>query len=68
MRTFTMVRDTDVTGYSGTGEVAEGIEFTDGTVVIRWRGPTASTVIWPDRQTAMRVHGHDGATRFEYDI
>jgi hypothetical protein len=37
MRRFTL--DTTV----GT---VEGIMFSDGTVVVRWPGPTASTVVW----------------------
>lgn len=62
-RRFELHRDRDLTGISGTGVVAEGVEFTDGTVVIRWLGDTPSTVVWPDLQAAKRVHGHDGATR-----
>lgn len=66
MRTFTMVRDEDVSGVSGTGAVAQGVEFDDGTVVIRWFGQDRSTVVWSDILAAQRVHGHDGRTRFEY--
>lgn len=63
MRRFGLHRDT---GVCGTGIVAEGIEFSDGTTVLRWLGPNASTVVWPDIETAMKVHGHDGATRVLY--
>jgi hypothetical protein len=69
MRLFLMVRDEDVTGVSGTGVVAEGVEFTDGTTVIRWRtesGPQ-STVVWDVLADARKVHGHDGRTRFEFN-
>ncbi|RBO78309.1 hypothetical protein [Nocardia puris] len=62
-RTFYLQRDTDVTGFSGTGIVADGVEFPDGTAVLRWRGEHASTVVWPSVDTALAVHGHDGATR-----
>ncbi len=62
-RTFHLQRDTDVTGVSGTGIVADGVEFPDGTAVLRWRGEHASTVVWPSVATALTVHGHDGATR-----
>ena len=67
MRTFTMMRDEDVTGVSGTGPVAQGVEFDDGTVVIRWTADPCSTVIWPDLPSAEMVHGHDGRTRFVFD-
>lgn len=63
MRTFVLQRDVDVTGISGTGGVAEGVQFTDGTVVIRWRSIYPSTVLWPDIDAALAIHGHDGKTQ-----
>jgi hypothetical protein len=62
-RLFVLRRSEDVTGVSGTGDVAEGVEFSDGTVVLRWAGVTPSTVVWPDLAAAIKVHGHDGRTR-----
>lgn len=67
MRTFTMHRDLDVTGVSGTGVVAEGVIFDDGTTVVRWHGPRCSTVVWDTFMDAALVHGHGGATRFVFD-
>lgn len=63
MRTFRLLRDRDVSGVSGTGIVAEGVQFTDGTVAIRWLTEKASTVIWANLDDAMSIHGHDGATQ-----
>jgi hypothetical protein len=63
MRTFTLRRDVDETGVSGTGDVAEGVQFSDDVVVIRWKGEHASTVVWPSIESAMAIHGHDGKTR-----
>lgn len=64
MRRFELHRDSDVSGVSGTGVVAEGIAFTDGTAVIRWTvGEHRSTVVWPDVDSVQAVHGHNGATR-----
>lgn len=34
-RLFTLERTIDITGISGTGIVAEGIQFSDGTVAMR---------------------------------
>jgi hypothetical protein len=31
-------------------------------VVIRWRGSRPSTVVWPNLDDAVAVHGHNGAT------
>lgn len=67
MRRFNLVRDEDVSGVSGTGIVAEGVEFGDETVAIRWCvGPARSTVIWDDINDAELVHGHEGRTRIEW--
>ena len=59
---FTLERDADVTGVSGT--VADGVVWPDGTVSIRWRGDRPSTVFWESLEHAEFVHGHQGATRF----
>lgn len=63
VRTFEFHRDYDVTGYSGTGVVAEGVTFDDGVTVVHWRGERRSTVVWQSVEDAIAVHGHDGATR-----
>jgi len=63
IRTFYLDRPTDVTGVSGTGIVAYGVVFDDGTTVIRWRGEHRSTVVWPSLEDAEAIHGHHG-TRF----
>lgn len=62
-RLFELERSEDVSGVSGTGTVAEGIEFSDGTVALRWIvGEHRSTVIWPSMAAVEAVHGHDGRT------
>ena len=66
MRTFRLLREHDVSGVSGIGIVAEGVQFTDGTVVIRWLTGKASTVIWANLDDAMSVHGHGGNTKVEW--
>lgn len=60
---FVLQRDDDVTGVSGTGVVADGVEWHDGTVALRWRGERPSTVLWGSLADAIAVHGHDGRTR-----
>lgn len=66
MRTFQLHRDADISGVSGTGVVADGVVFPDGTTVIRWLTSDASTVVWDNFEGAERVHGHGGATRFVF--
>jgi hypothetical protein len=60
-------RDEDVTGVSGTGVVAEGIQFSDGTVALRWVvGEHRSTVFWPNIEAVKAIHGHDGRTHVRF--
>lgn len=79
MRRFELHRDRDVSGVSGTGVVAEGIQFDDQMVIafpddalevlppgwcrIVWLTEFSSTVLWRSVDEAMKVHGHGGATR-----
>lgn len=63
MRRFNLQRYVDDTGVSGTGVVAEGVQFGDGTVVIRWLGDRPSSVFWASIADAMAVHGHGGHTK-----
>lgn len=66
-RLFRLERDADHTGVSGSGHVANGVIWPDGTVTLRWRGPYPSTVCWNTLGDARAVHGHAGATRFVFD-
>lgn len=66
IRRFELHRDIDHTGVSGTGVVAEGVQFTDGTCTLRWRGVCASTVVWGRIDDLLEVHGHGGATRLVF--
>lgn len=71
---FVLVRDQDITGISGTGVVSEGVQFSDGVVVMRWtKAGTArpdhvkpTTVVHDDAESVIALHGHGGATRIEW--
>ncbi|MGH7792228.1 MAG: hypothetical protein ACREOB_07915 [Thermodesulfobacteriota bacterium] len=63
---FQLVRDEDVTGVSGVGIVADGIEWPDGIVAMRWKINPRSTVIWDSIEDAEKIHGHDGKTKIEW--
>lgn len=62
-RLFHLQRDHDVSGVSGTGRVADGVLWPDGTVSLRWIGARPSVVFWDRLEDAEHVHGHGGATR-----
>lgn len=65
-RTFELVRYRDLSGVSGTGVVAEGCVFSDGSVALRWRGSNPATAVWPDLDSVLAVHGHHGATKVRW--
>jgi hypothetical protein len=67
-RTFRLVRTEDVTGVSGTGTVADGVAWPDGSVSVRWRGEHPSIVFWRDLEAVEAIHGHGGRTHLEWDL
>lgn len=62
IRRFVLQRREDLTGVSGTGTVAEGVQFSDGKVAIRWKGQVRSTVLYDTVNDAVAIHGHEGRT------
>lgn len=63
MRAFVLYRRTDVSGISGVGVVADGVQFPGGPTVLRWRGHWQSMVFYEQGLDAVReVHGHHGST------
>ena len=66
MRAFYLDRRQDHTGVSGIGVVAEGVEFDDKTVVLRWRGPRPTTVMHDSIENVMAIHCHGGTTELVF--
>jgi hypothetical protein len=62
VRTFHLNRVEDETGVSGTGIVAQGVVFDDGTCVLRWLTENRSTTIFESLATLEAIHGHGGKT------
>ncbi len=65
-RRLTLVRDEDPTGISGVGEIAEGVQFSDGAVVLRWLTEHRSTGVYENLRDLLAIHGHEGRTRVEW--
>lgn len=65
-RLFQLNRQTDASGVSGVGLVAEGVEFSDGLCVVRWYGTHKSTVVWDSIEDVIAIHGHGGTTTIEW--
>ena len=66
MRRFDLVREEDETGISGTGIVAEGVQFQDGRIAMRWLTHARSTVLWDNIDDAIAIHGHNGKTSVKW--
>lgn len=72
MKAYYLNRKVDQTGNSGTGLVAEVVDFDEGFTVVHWSiGSNAlgvsSTVVYRSLEDAVRVHGHNGATTLVED-
>ncbi len=67
IRTFQLVRGDDETGVSGTGVVAEGAEFTNGTVAMTWLSVVNSIAFYPNIKVLEAIHGHAGKTKIVFD-
>lgn len=65
-RRFLLVRSEDATGTSGTGTVAEGTRFRDGTVALRWLTATTSTALYASIGDVIAIHGHEGRTTIHW--
>ena len=58
MRSFTMRREFDVSGVSGTGTVLEGVLFSTGVVVVHWLTPPprGSLSMWDSLEQFLDIH------------
>ena len=63
MRRFLLHRLADPSGVSGTGYVAEGVEWTDGRVDLRWLTAHKTESTFPNIKTLVTLHGHEGQTQ-----
>jgi len=63
---FVLVRDEDVSGTSGTGVVAEGVEWSNGWVSLHWLSQLGCLGMYENIKVMLAVHGHDGKTRLEW--
>jgi hypothetical protein len=62
MRRFVLKRTEDVSGVSGTGTVAEGVELSNGKVCMQWLSSNSSLVIYDCIKEVETIHGHEGRT------
>ena len=66
MRRFNLMRFEDVHNKSGTGHVAEGVEFEDGSVSIKWCSQYWSGTWFRSIRELKHLHGHEGRTKVSW--
>lgn len=59
-------RKRDVSGVSGTGIVAYGVVWPDGSVTLRWDTQVRSTVMYDSLEDVQTITGHGGNTVIEW--
>jgi len=62
-----ILRHEDESGVSGTGRVAEWVEYSDGEVVVHWLSHTPSTNHYRNMKQVDAIHGHNGKTELIVD-
>jgi hypothetical protein len=63
VRMFELHRETDLTGVSGVGIVAEGVQFGNGRAALCWLTEHTSVAVYDDMGSLEAIHGHHGATK-----
>ena len=66
VRVYRLHRTEDPSGVSGTGDVAEAVEFENGKVAVSFFGAVSSVIVYDKFSDAVTIHGHGGKTEFLY--
>jgi hypothetical protein len=66
MRRFVLNRLEDETKISGTGIVAEGIQFSNGRCSMCWVTQWCSIAIYDSIEELQAIHGHNGKTLIQW--
>jgi hypothetical protein len=66
VRRFLLVRLEDHSGVSGTGVVAEGVQFSTGKCIIAWISEYPSYALYDSIDVLEKIHGHDGRTKVHW--
>jgi hypothetical protein len=52
---------------SGTGVVAEGVQFTSGKCVLNWLSNVSAVNVYDTIEAVETIHGHEGSTVVVFD-
>lgn len=67
LRRWHLYRVNDHTGVSGTGIVASGVMFHDGSVAYKWRSEPSTLQYAEKIDTVVEIHGHGGKTKVVWE-
>lgn len=67
MKLFWLIRETDISGTSGVGLVAEGVVFSNGWCAMHWLSKYTSVAYYQSIAELESIHGHNGATKIVWD-
>lgn len=62
MKRFVLNRVVDISGVSGTGLVAEGVQFSNNKCAVTWLVGTSSVAVYDNLDDVKAIHGHGGNT------
>lgn len=62
MKLFYLIRNKDISGNSGTGVVAQGVEFDNGKCAMTWLTETLTMTTFDKFSDIELLHGHGGMT------
>ena len=63
MRRFYLERTSDVSGVSGIGKIAEGVQFDTTWCALVWLTDKSAMSFYPSIETLDCIHGHGGSTK-----
>ncbi len=63
---FILNRVDDETGVSGTGHIADGVQFENMKCSLCWRVEYSSIAVYDNIEILMKIHGHNGKTVLEW--
>jgi hypothetical protein len=66
-RRFHLLRKKDVSGVSGTGIVAFGVQFYNGKCALSWATPRSSIGFYDSILDLEAISGHEGSTEVVWD-
>lgn len=66
-RRFHLARSEDVSGVSGKGIVAQGVQFHNGYVAMTWLTPLTSMAFYHSIDVLESIHGHGHKTEVVWD-